>query len=67
MATHENKKQVDSDDANPAENADDTRSGTPNPADPNKLRDGEHKSGYGGEKGEPRTSSDQRAQSPPGE
>jgi hypothetical protein len=54
------KEHTNTDDASPAENAGETRSGTPNPADPNRLRDREHKSGYGGEGGEPRTSSDQR-------
>ncbi len=37
-----------------------THSGTPNPVDPNKARSTEHKSGYGGEGGKPRTSSDKR-------
>lgn len=37
-----------------------THSGTPNPHDPNKERSTEHKSGYGGEGGAPRTSADQR-------
>ena len=37
-----------------------TNSGTPNPDDPNKTRSTEHKSGYGGEGGDPRTSSDER-------
>jgi hypothetical protein len=35
-----------------------TRSGNPNIVDPNKNRSTEHKSGYGGEGGEPRESSD---------
>jgi hypothetical protein len=38
--------------------ADDTRSGNPNPEDPNKHRSTEHKSGYGGDGGSPRHSSD---------
>lgn len=37
-----------------------THSGMPNADDPNKTRSTEHKSGYGGEGGEPRTSSDDR-------
>lgn len=37
-----------------------THSGTPNPEDPNKTGLTEHKSGYGGEGGEPKTSSDKR-------
>ncbi len=36
-----------------------THSGTPNPTDPNKDRATEHKSGYGGDGGLPRKSSDQ--------
>lgn len=60
MEDQEPKEQTNSDDESPASNAGETRSGTPNPADPNRLRDREHKSGYGGEAGKPRTSSDQR-------
>jgi len=37
-----------------------TNSGTSNPDDPNKTKSTEHKSGYGGEGGDPRTSSDER-------
>lgn len=37
-----------------------THSGTPNPGNPNDERSTEHKSGYGGEAGKPRTSSDER-------
>lgn len=37
-----------------------TNSGTPNPDDPIKTKSTEHKSGYGGEGGDPRTSSDER-------
>ena len=60
MTDRTSKEQTSTDDQAPAENADETRSGTPNPTDPNKLRSTEHKSGYGGEGGEPRTSSDER-------
>jgi hypothetical protein len=60
MARQDSKEQMDSDRNTPAENADETRSGTPNPTDPNSMRSNEHKSGYGGEGGEPRTSSDER-------
>ncbi len=35
-----------------------THSGTPNPDDQNKNRSVEHKSGYGGEAGKPRTPPD---------
>ncbi len=65
MARQDTKEQMDSDDDTPAENAGETRSGTPNPTDPNKLRSTEHKSGYGGEGGEPRTSSDDRPSEKP--
>jgi hypothetical protein len=44
----------------PADRSADTHSGTPNPGDPNDERSTEHKSGYGGEGGKPRTSSDDR-------
>lgn len=60
MARRDSKEQMDSDDDTPAGNAGETRSGTPNPTDPNKMHSNEHKSGYGGEGGEPRTSSDER-------
>ena len=36
-----------------------THSGTPNPGNPVKERSTEHKSGYGGEGGKPRKSSDE--------
>ncbi len=58
--THKDaKKHVDSD-ASPAKRSGEMHSGTPNPVDPNKTRSTEHKSGYGGEGGEPRTSSDEK-------
>ena len=60
MTRKDSKEQMDSDAKTPAENADETRSGTPNPTDPNRMRSTEHKSGYGGDGGEPRTSSDER-------
>lgn len=65
MARQDSKEQMDSDESTPAENADDTRSGTPNATDPNKMRSTEHKSGYGGEGGEPRTSSENRTPKKP--
>jgi len=65
MARQDSKEQMDSDRNTPAENADKTRAGTPNPTDPNKMRSTEHKSGYGGEGGEPRTSSDERQKGNP--
>ena len=60
MTDRTSKEQMSADEQTPAENADETRSGTPNPTDPNKMRSTEHKSGYGGEGGEPRTSSNER-------
>ena len=60
MTHRDSKEQMDSDRNTPAENAGETRSGTPNATDPNKMRSTEHKSGYGGEGGDPRKSSDQR-------
>ena len=65
MARRDSKEQMDSDDKAPAENAGETRSGTPNPTDPNKTQSSEHKSGYGGEGGKPRTSSDHRQRDKP--
>ncbi len=65
MVRQDSKERMDSDDDTPAENADETRSGTPNPTDPNKLRSTEHESGYGGNGGEPRTSSDDRPSEKP--
>jgi hypothetical protein len=41
-----------------AADAGDTRSGNPNSEDPNRHRSTEHKSGYGGDGGSPRNSSD---------
>jgi len=60
MTHRDSKEQMDSDDQTPAENAGETRSGTPNSTDPNRMRSNEHKSGYGGDGGKPRTSSDER-------
>jgi len=65
MTRRDPKEQMDSDENTPVENADDMRSGTPNPTDPNKMRSNVHKSGYGGEAGEPRTSSDERPKKEP--
>ena len=60
MTRQDSKEHENSDDNTPAENADKMRSGTPNATDPNKEQSGVHKSGYGGEGGKPRTSSDER-------
>ena len=65
MARQDSKEQIDSDQDTPVENAGDTRSGTPNPTDPNKMRSTEHKGGYGGEGGKPRTSSEERTPKKP--
>lgn len=53
---------MDTDEQNPVGQSGDTNSGMPNPADPNEGSSTEHKSGYGGEAGEPRTSSDKKQQ-----
>jgi hypothetical protein len=54
------KEQMDTKETDPVERSDDTRSGMPNAVDPNQERSTVHKSGYGGDRGEPRTSSDER-------
>lgn len=54
---------MDSNEANPSKRSKDTHSGTPNPVDPNETRNNEHKSGYGGEGGDPRKSSDENQRS----
>jgi hypothetical protein len=63
MTRHESKKQTDTHDKHPVKRSGETHSGTPNAVDPNKHRSTEHESGYGGDGGKPRTSSDRR-QSP---
>lgn len=60
MTTRDSKEHMNRQDKNPADRSADTHSGTPNPVDPNEKRSNEHKSGYGGEGGAPRTSSDDR-------
>ena len=62
MSASEGKEQMNKKNEEKTERSGETHSGTPNPEDPNKSRSTEHKSGYGGEGGEPRTSSDQRKQ-----
>ena len=54
------KEHMDTEEKNPVERSKQTHSGTPNPVDPNKVRNDEHQSGYGGAGGEPRTSSNER-------
>ena len=60
MTRRDSKKHKAHPDPDSVKPSGDTHSGTPNPVDPNKVRSTEHKSGYGGEGGEPRTSSDNR-------
>ena len=60
MAPRDTKEQMDKKETDPVERSGDTHSGTPNPVDPNQERSTEHKSGYGGDRGGPRTSSDNR-------
>lgn len=54
------KERMNSDEKDPVKRSKETHSGTPNAVDPNEERSTEHKSGYGGEGGAPRTSSDKR-------
>jgi hypothetical protein len=58
MARDDSKEQLDKTDGGATKRSGQTHSGTPNAVDPNKARSTEHKSGYGGDGGEPRTSSD---------
>jgi len=60
MTRKDAKEHMTEKEKDPVERADETHSGTPNAVDPNRTRANEHKSGYGGEGGEPRTSSDER-------
>lgn len=60
MTRKDAKEHMDSNETNPSKRSNDTHSGTPNPVDPNDTRNSEHKSGYGGEGGDPRKSSDEK-------
>lgn len=60
MTHNDPKEHMDRPDSTPEESSGDTHSGNPNPVDPNDHRSTEHKSGYGGEGGEPRISSNER-------
>ena len=60
MTRRDSKEHMDSKETNPGKRSQETHSGTPNAVDPNKARDNEHQSGYGGEGGEPKTSSHER-------
>lgn len=64
MARQDAKEHKNPEETDPTERSGDTHSGTPNPVDPNEVRSTEHKSGYGGEGGKPRTSSDKRKREP---
>ena len=63
MTRKDAKEHMDTKETDPSSRSKDTHSGTPNPVDPNEARDTEHQSGYGGEGGEPKTSSDERQRS----
>lgn len=60
MTRKDSKEQMNDKDGDALDQSGETHSGMPNPADPNAVRATGHKSGYGGEGGEPRTSSDTR-------
>jgi hypothetical protein len=55
MADRDSKEQMDIKEKDPVKRSEESHSVTPNAVDPNKKRSTEHKSGYGGERGEPRT------------
>lgn len=59
MTEKSSKDGIDRESGNPAAPSTKTRSGNPNATDPNEESDVPANSGYGGEMGEPRTSSDQ--------
>ncbi len=54
MASSDSEEQMDKTGQDATKRSGETHSGTPNPVDPNKTRSTEHKSGYGGDGGEPR-------------
>jgi len=60
MTRKDAKEQMDTGEKDPVERSSETHSGTPNAVDPNEERSKEHQSGYGGHRGRPRTSSDER-------
>ena len=60
MTRKDDKEQMDTEEKDPVERSKQTHSGTPNAVDPNQERSTEHRSGYGGDAGNPRTSSDER-------
>lgn len=58
MSHNDSKEQMKNAGDKASTRSGETHSGTPNAENPNESRSNEHKSGYGGELGEPRTSSD---------
>ena len=58
MAHSGSKEQMDNTGKDATKNSGQTHSGTPNATDPPKTRSTEHKSGYGGDGGQPRESPD---------
>lgn len=60
MSSKSEKKQADGGVAPEVTEDQGIREGRPNPGNPAQQRDTQHKSGYGGEGGEPRTSSQER-------
>jgi hypothetical protein len=64
MSFKSEKKQADGDGAPEITEDQGIREGRPNPGNPPQQRNNEHKSGYGGEGGEPRTSSQDREKPP---
>ena len=58
MARTDSKEQMDNAGRDATQHSGETHSGNPNPAETNKARSTEHKSNYGGDGGEPRTSPD---------
>lgn len=60
MSSKSEKKQADGDVAPEVTEDQGIREGRPNPGNPAQQRNNEHKSGYGGDGGKPRTSSQDR-------
>ena len=60
MGHRDTKEQMDNAETTRVDKSTGTNSGNPNVVDPTEKRSTEHKSGYGGDGGRPRTSSDER-------
>lgn len=60
MSSKSEKKQADGNAESAPANDQGIREGRPNPGGPDEQRDGVHKSGYGGEGGNPRSPSQDR-------